>query len=80
MQRSEGELANTLKQHLALIKHVQLADNPGRGEPGSGEINYAFLFDWLERIGYEGWIGCEYKPRTDTLDGLQWRAQYGLHA
>jgi hydroxypyruvate isomerase len=80
MQRSEGELANTLKQHLALIKHVQLADNPGRGEPGSGEINYAFLFDWLERIGYEGWIGCEYKPRTNTLNGLQWRAQYGLQA
>ena len=71
-QRMEGELANTLQQHLARIGHVQLADNPGRHEPGSGEINYAFLFRHLERIGYQGWVGCEYKPAARTEDGLGW--------
>lgn len=71
-QRMEGELANTLQRHLARIGHVQLADNPGRHEPGSGEINYAFLFRHLERIGYQGWIGCEYKPAARTEDGLGW--------
>ncbi|MDE2566468.1 MAG: hydroxypyruvate isomerase, partial [Burkholderiales bacterium] len=61
-QRMEGELAATLEKHLARIAHVQIADNPGRNEPGSGEIHYPFLFEHLDRIGYTGWIGCEYKP------------------
>ncbi len=74
MQRMEGELAATLKKHLASIRHVQLADNPGRNEPGTGEINYAFLLRWLDDIGYDGWVGCEYKPRTTTDAGLGWRA------
>ena len=78
MQRMEGELANTLKANLSLIGHVQLADNPGRGEPGSGEINYRYLFKWLEEIGYRGWIGCEYKPQAGTVAGLGWIAQHGL--
>jgi hydroxypyruvate isomerase len=78
MQRMEGELAQTLQANLARIKHVQLADNPGRFEPGTGEINYRFLFAWLDEIGYDGWIGCEYKPRTNTVDGLKWRAEHGL--
>lgn len=72
-QRTEGELANTLSQHLKRIAHVQIADNPGRNEPGSGEINYAFLLRHLDRIGYEGWIGCEYKPAAKTEAGLRWR-------
>jgi hydroxypyruvate isomerase len=72
-QRMEGELAATLQKHLARIGHVQLADNPGRNEPGSGEINYPFLFSFLDRVGYEGWIGCEYKPATTTAAGLGWR-------
>jgi hydroxypyruvate isomerase len=72
-QRMEGELAATLQKHLARIGHIQLADNPGRNEPGSGEINYAFLFAHLDRIGYTGWIGCEYKPATTTEAGLGWR-------
>ena len=63
MQRMEGELAATIEKHLPRIAHVQLADNPGRNEPGTGEINYPFLFAHLDRIGYDGWIGCEYKPR-----------------
>ena len=71
-QRTEGELAATLQKHLAKIDHVQLADNPGRNEPGSGEINYDFLFAHLDRIGYGGWVGCEYKPKTTTEAGLGW--------
>jgi len=72
-QRMEGELTATLRKHLARIAHIQLADNPGRNEPGTGEINYAFLFAELDRIGYSGWIGCEYKPATTTEAGLGWR-------
>lgn len=72
-QRMEGELAATLQKHLARIAHVQLADNPGRNEPGTGEINYRFLFQHLDRIGYSGWVGCEYKPAGSTEAGLGWR-------
>ncbi|HSX86706.1 MAG TPA: hydroxypyruvate isomerase [Pseudomonas sp.] len=72
MQIMEGDLARTVESNLAVINHVQLADNPGRHEPGSGEINYRFLFEHLDRIGYQGWIGCEYKPATTTAAGLGW--------
>lgn len=71
-QRMEGELAATVQKYLPRIGHVQLADNPGRNEPGTGEINYPFLFAHLDRIGYDGWIGCEYKPATTTEAGLGW--------
>ena len=74
-QRMEGELANTIEKNLAKIGHIQLADNPGRNEPGTGEINYAYLFKFLDRIGYQGWIGCEYKPATSTEAGLGWIKQ-----
>jgi len=77
-QRMEGELAATLQKHLARIGHVQLADNPGRHEPGTGEINYRWLFAHIDRIGYTGWIGCEYKPAADTEAGLGWRQQLAL--
>jgi hydroxypyruvate isomerase len=72
MQVMEGDLARTLQDHLARIAHVQLADNPGRNEPGTGEINYPFLFRHLDEIGYRGWIGCEYKPKATTVEGLGW--------
>jgi hydroxypyruvate isomerase len=72
-QRMEGELAATIQRHLPRIAHVQIADNPGRNEPGTGEIDYRFLFAHLDRIGYAGWIGCEYKPATTTEAGLGWR-------
>jgi hydroxypyruvate isomerase len=78
MQRMEGELANTIQRNLAQIAHLQLADNPGRNEPGTGEINYRFLFGHLDAIGYDGWIGCEYKPKGSTIDGLRWRATHGV--
>jgi hydroxypyruvate isomerase len=72
-QRMEGELAATVQKYLPRIGHIQLADNPGRNEPGTGEINFPFLFSHLDRIGYTGWIGCEYKPLTSTEAGLGWR-------
>ncbi len=77
-QRTEGELAATMQKHLARIGHIQLADNPGRNEPGTGEINYPFLFAHLDRIGYTGWIGCEYKPATTTQSGLGWRQRLAV--
>lgn len=75
-QREEGELAATIEKYLPRIAHIQLADNPGRHEPGTGEINYDFLFAHLDRLGYTGWIGCEYKPATTTAAGLGWLARH----
>jgi hydroxypyruvate isomerase len=76
MQRMEGELANTLRANLARIGHIQIADTPGRHQPGTGEINYPFLFGLLDEIGYDGWIGCEYIPSGDSADSLAWRAPW----
>jgi hydroxypyruvate isomerase len=75
-QRMEGELANTIQKYFHRIAHIQLADNPGRNEPGTGEINYGYLFDLLTRLGYKGYIGCEYKPLKTTEAGLHWMGQY----
>lgn len=71
-QVSEGDLARTLAMNLDRIGHIQIADNPGRHEPGTGEINYPFLFRHLDAIGYRGWIGCEYRPAARTETGLGW--------
>jgi len=71
-QRTRGELVATYERHKQLITHIQLADNPGRNEPGTGEINYPFVFKALDQSGYDGWIGCEYKPKTETQRGLAW--------
>lgn len=76
MQIMEGDLAQTIERHLERIGHVQIADNPGRHEPGTGEINFPFLFQWLDRLEYSGWVGCEYKPRTTTVEGLGWVKPY----
>jgi hydroxypyruvate isomerase len=76
MQIMEGNLARTIETNLARINHMQLADNPGRHEPGTGEINYPFLFGWIDRIGYPGWIGCEYNPQAGTVPGLGWAKPY----
>lgn len=75
MQIMEGDIATTLARHQDRIAHVQLADNPGRHEPGTGELNYPFLFAHLDRLGYTGWIGCEYKPAAGTAEGLGWLEQ-----
>lgn len=71
-QVMEGDLARTLASHLRRIGHIQLADNPGRHEPGTGEINFPFLFRHLDAIGYTGWIGCEYVPCGRSEDSFGW--------
>jgi hydroxypyruvate isomerase len=72
MQRMEGALAATLAEYLPRIAHIQVADHPGRHEPGTGDIHFDALFDALERLGYDGWIGCEYRPAGRTEEGLGW--------
>ncbi len=76
MQIMEGDLALTIEKNLDKIGHMQLADTPGRHEPGTGEINYPFLFGHIDRVGYTGWIGCEYRPAGDTVAGLGWAKGY----
>ena len=76
MQIMEGDLANTIATQVDRIGHMQLADNPGRHEPGSGEINYPFLFQFIDNLDYPGWIGCEYTPATTTEAGLTWIEPY----
>lgn len=76
MQIMEGDLAPTIEACLPHIGHMQLADTPGRHEPGTGEINYDFLLGHIDRLGYTGWIGCEYRPAGRTEDGLGWAAPY----
>jgi hydroxypyruvate isomerase len=73
MQRMEGNVVATLREHIGEIAHVQVADSPDRGEPGTGELNYRFIFAELEELGYGGWVGLEYKPTTDTTEeSLAW--------
>tara|TARA_B100001123_G_scaffold440179_1_gene578604 strand:+ start:1863 stop:2630 length:768 start_codon:yes stop_codon:yes gene_type:complete len=72
MQIMEGNLSFTLRDNIEMIKHIQIADHPGRNEPGTGEINYDFLFKYIKSIGYEGYIGCEYNPHNGTENGLKW--------
>ena len=72
MQIMEGDLTRTITKLLDSIGHIQIADNPGRYEPGTGEINYPAIFNLLDKIGYSGWVGCEYKPSLNTIDSLSW--------
>jgi hydroxypyruvate isomerase len=72
MQIMEGNLTRTIVSNLDRISHIQVADNPGRNEPGTGEINYPYLLKSIEAAGYDGWIGCEYKPAAGTMEGLGW--------
>jgi hydroxypyruvate isomerase len=76
IQLLEGNLAAKAERLLARIGHMQVADAPGRHEPGSGEINFDFLLKHVDAIGYAGWIGCEYNPAGDTLEGLRWAKPY----
>ncbi len=68
----EGDLAVTLKKYFAGVGHVQIASVPDRHEPDEGEVNYPYIFQLLDELGYTGWIGCEYRPRGKTEDGLGW--------
>lgn len=72
VQRSEGDVTARLRTFFPHIAHVQAADSPGRNEPGTGELNWAFIFNELVKLKYEGWVGCEYRPATTTIEGLRW--------
>ena len=74
----EGDLATHLRANFAHIRHVQIAGVPERHEPDRGEVNYPYLFDLLDALGYDGWVGCEYRPAGDTLAGLSWARPYGV--
>jgi hydroxypyruvate isomerase len=76
MQMMGEDVAATIEAHLPRIAHMQLADVPGRHEPGTGDIDFGALLTHIDRIGYTGWIGCEYIPKTTTVDGLGWAAPY----
>lgn len=79
-QREEGELAATIAKHLARIGHIQIADNPGRHQPGTGEINFPFLFRRLDELNYAGYIGLEYIPQPDSAGSFGWLRDYGFKA
>jgi hydroxypyruvate isomerase len=75
-QVMRGDLARQIEGHFPLVRHVQIAGNPGRHEPDVGEINYPFLFALLDRLEFAGWIGCEYLPAGQTAAGLRWLKPY----
>ena len=75
---TEGYLAENIRQHVDVINHIQIAGVPGRHEPNNGEINYSYLFDVIDEVGYQGWVSCEYKPYAGTLEGLGWAAPFGV--
>jgi hydroxypyruvate isomerase len=78
VQIMEGDLAHRIRTLDGHYPHVQIAGNPGRNEPDVGEINYPFLFDLFDELGYSGWIGCEYRPKGETRAGLGWAKRYGI--
>ncbi|HZC55118.1 MAG TPA: TIM barrel protein [Xanthobacteraceae bacterium] len=75
-----GDLIKRFEKYLPLIGHVQIAAVPSRNEPDTGEVNFPLVFEAIDRLGYKGWIGCEYKPQTRTEDGLGWAKPYGVVA
>ena len=79
MQIMEGRLAETIAAQLDVISHVQISGVPGRHEPDERqEINYPFLLSMIDELGFDGWVGCEYRPRAGTLAGLDWARPYGV--
>lgn len=75
-QLVDGDITNFLQANHGIIKHIQIASVPYRHEPDQGEINYPWLFELLDQLGYQGWVGCEYKPKGDTVAGLDWLKPY----
>ena len=76
MQIMEGNLTRTIENNIEKIWHFQIADNPGRNEPGSGEINFDHMFSIIDKLDYKGFIGAEYHPKNTTLEGLSWIKKY----
>ncbi len=77
-QITEGDITKRMELHMPIIAHMQLADVPARNEPGTGEIGWPYVFRRIDELGYDGWIGCEYRPAGDTLAGLAWRQAFGV--
>ena len=81
MQIMQGRLSETIREQLDLIGHIQIGGVPGRHEPDAAqEINYPFLLGQIDALGFEGWVGCEYRPRAGSMDGLEWARPYGVAA
>jgi hydroxypyruvate isomerase len=80
VQITQGDLITRIEKFLPVIGHVQVAAVPSRGEPDEGEVNYPAIYAALDRLGYAGWIACEYRPRGRTEDGLGWGKAFGLRA
>ncbi|MBT5048200.1 MAG: TIM barrel protein [Rhodospirillaceae bacterium] len=78
MQIMQGDHVENLARDLDIISHVQISSVPGRHEPQHGELNFPYLFEYLDTIGYDGWVGCEYTPKGDSWDGLSWAEPYGI--
>ena len=75
-QVTEGDIVRRVERHLPLIAHMQVADTPGRHEPGTGEVNWPYVFRRIDELGFRGWIGCEYRPAGETEAGLGWFRPY----
>ncbi len=77
-QLMEGRITRTLEANIALIRHMQIAGLPNRTPPDEGEMNHHYLFELIDRLGYQGWVGCEYRPKGNTLESLDWAKRYGI--
>jgi hydroxypyruvate isomerase len=78
VQTTEGDITKRMEKYMPVIAHMQIADVPARNEPGTGEIGWSYVFRRIDELGYQGWVGCEYRPAGDTVAGLTWRAQFDL--
>lgn len=76
VQVTEGDITRRMEQFMPLIAHMQIADVPARNEPGTGEIGWPFVFRRIDELGYQGWVGCEYRPAGETIAGLAWRDRF----
>lgn len=75
-QVTEGDITKRMEALMPIIAHMQIADVPARNEPGTGEIGWEYVFRRVDELGYQGWVGCEYRPLGDTVAGLEWRKRY----
>ncbi len=76
VQITEGDITKRLEKFMPVIAHIQIADVPARNEPGTGEIGWSYVFRRMDELGYQGWVGCEYRPAGDTVAGLGWRQRF----